>query len=46
MKKQFTLFCLALIAVAPICFGEASPSEQAAITDSEKSAWEVQEQTG
>jgi hypothetical protein len=48
MKKQFTLFCMALIAVAPICFGQASPSKsdksatkEAAITDSEKSAWEA-----
>jgi hypothetical protein len=48
MKKQFILFCMALIAVAPICFGQASPSKSdksatkdAAITDSEKSAWEA-----
>ena len=48
MKKQFTLFCMALIAAAPICFGQASPSKadksatkDAAITDSEKSAWEA-----
>jgi hypothetical protein len=48
MKKQFTLFCMALIAVAPICFGQASPlksdksaTKEAAITDSEKSAWEA-----
>jgi hypothetical protein len=48
MKKQFTLFCMTLIAVAPICFGQASPSKsdrsatkEAAITDSEKSAWEA-----
>ena len=39
---------MALIAVAPICFGQASPSKsdksatkEAAITDSEKSAWEA-----
>ena len=48
MKKQFTFFCMALIAVAPICFGQASPSKsdksatkEATITDSEKSAWEA-----
>ena len=39
---------MAMIAVAPICFGQASPSKsdksatkEAAITDSEKSAWEA-----
>ena len=39
---------MALIAVAPICLGQASPSKsdrsatkEAAITDSEKSAWEA-----
>jgi hypothetical protein len=48
MKKQFILFCIALIAAAPICLGQASPSKSdrsatkdAAITDSEKSAWEA-----
>jgi hypothetical protein len=48
MKKQFTLFCMALIAVAPICLGQASPSKvdksvtkDAAISESEKSAWEA-----
>jgi hypothetical protein len=48
MKKQFTLFCMALIAVAPICLCQASPSKadksatkDAAITESEKSAWEA-----
>jgi hypothetical protein len=48
MKKQFILLCIGLIATAPICFGEASPSKsgrfvtkEAAITDSEKSAWEA-----
>jgi hypothetical protein len=48
MKKQFILFCMALIAAAPICFGQASPaksdksaSKEAAITDLEKSAWEA-----
>ena len=48
MKEQFILLCIGLIATAPICFGEASPSKsgrfvtkEAAITDSEKSAWEA-----
>jgi hypothetical protein len=48
MKRQFILFCMALIAAAPICFGQASPSKtnrfptkEEAITDSEKSAWEA-----
>jgi len=47
MKKQFILFCVTLIAVAPVCFAQASPtkpaksaSNQTAITDLEKSAWE------
>ena len=48
MKKQFILFCMTLIAAAPICLGQASPSKadrsaskDTAITDSEKSAWEA-----
>jgi hypothetical protein len=48
MKKQFILFCVGLIAAAPICFGQASPSKsgrfptkEEAITNSEKSAWEA-----
>jgi hypothetical protein len=48
MKKQFVLACMALIAAAPFCLGQASPSKadrsatkDAAITDSEKSAWEA-----
>ena len=48
MKKQVILFCLGLIATAPICFGQASPSKsdrfptkETAITDSLKSAWEA-----
>jgi hypothetical protein len=47
MKQQFILFCVTLIAVAPVCFAQASPakpakstSDQTAITDLEKSAWE------
>src|SRR4030095_10043865 len=46
MKKQCILICLALIAVAPVCFAQASPakpaksaSNETAITDLEKSAW-------
>jgi len=48
MKKQFILFCVTLIAVAPLCFAQASPakpaksaSNETAITDLEKSAWEA-----
>jgi hypothetical protein len=48
MKKQFVLVCMALIAVAPICFAQTSPSKSdkstskgTAITDSEKAAWEA-----
>ena len=48
MKKQFILFCVGLIAAAPLCLGQASPSKagrfatkDTAITDSEKSAWEA-----
>ena len=48
MKKQLILFCIGLIATAPISFGQASPSKsdrfptkEAAITDSEKAAWEA-----
>jgi len=44
MKKQFILFYVALIVVAPICFGQASPpasdkfAKEAEITDLEKAA--------
>ena len=48
MKKQFILFCVTLIAVAPVCFAQASPAKSAksasnetAITDLEKSAWQA-----
>src|SRR5438552_2793097 len=48
MKKQFILCCITLIAIAPICFGQASPpnsgkatSNESAISDLEKSAWEA-----
>src|SRR5262245_30697475 len=48
MKKQFILFCMILIAVAPVCFAQASPakpaksaSNEAVIADLEKSAWEA-----
>src|SRR5436305_1981519 len=47
MKKQFILFCMMLVALAPVCFAQPSPAKQAksassekAITDLEKSAWE------
>jgi hypothetical protein len=48
MKKQFILFCATLIAIAPVCFAQTSPakpaksaSNETAITDLEKSAWEA-----
>ncbi len=48
MKRQFILCCIALIAIAPICFGQVSPSKspkpapnESAISDLEKSAWEA-----
>ena len=48
MKKQFILCCIALMAVAPICFAQASPAKsgksganETTITGLEKSAWEA-----
>ena len=48
MKRQFILCCITLIAIAPICFGQASPEksprsapDESAIRDLEKSAWEA-----
>jgi len=48
MKKQFILFCMILVALTPVCFAQASPampaksaSSEKAITDLEKSAWEL-----
>jgi hypothetical protein len=48
MKKQFILYCVGLMAVAPLCFGQAtrSPSaksdaQETAISDLEISAWEA-----
>jgi hypothetical protein len=48
MKKQLILFCMALLAVVPLCLGQASPSKpakstanDAAVIDSEKAAWEA-----
>jgi hypothetical protein len=47
MKKRFILFCVTLIALAPLCFAQASrakpaksASNETAITNLEKSAWE------
>jgi hypothetical protein len=47
MNKQIILFCMMLVALAPVCFAQASPakpaksaSNETAITDLEKSAWE------
>src|SRR6266536_3597804 len=48
MKKRFILCCITLIAIAPICFGQASPPNsgkaapnESAISDLEKSAWDA-----
>src|SRR5947199_10411704 len=48
MKRQFILCYITLIAIAPICFGQASPPNsgkaapnESAISDLEKSAWEA-----
>jgi hypothetical protein len=48
MKKQSILFCVTLIAAAPFCCAQAtssksdkSASNETAITDLEKSAWEA-----
>ncbi len=48
MKKRFILFCVTLIALAPVCFAQAGPAKPAesasnekAITDLKKSAWET-----
>src|SRR5207247_10786963 len=47
MKKQFVLCYIAFVAIAPLCFGQASPAKSgksaandATITNLEKSAWE------
>src|SRR4030095_584222 len=47
MKKQFILVCMMLVALVPVCFAQASPakpaksaSNETALTDLEKSAWE------
>jgi len=48
MKKPFILCCITLLAIAPLCFGQAKPAKagksapsESAITDLEKSAWEA-----
>ncbi len=48
MKKQFVLCYIAFVAIAPLCFGQASPAKSgksaandATITNLEKSAWEA-----
>lgn len=48
MKKPFILCCVALIAIAPVCVGQAKPAKagksaasESTITDLEKSAWEA-----
>jgi rRNA maturation endonuclease Nob1 len=48
MKKPLILYCLALIAIAPVCFGQGKPAKagksaanESTITDLEKSAWEA-----
>jgi len=47
MQKQFILFCIMVVALGPVCFAQASPAKTAksasnekALTDLEKSAWE------
>jgi Domain of unknown function (DUF4440) len=48
MKRPFILCCVALIAIAPVCFGQGRPmksdrsaANESTITDLEKSAWET-----
>ena len=48
MKKTLTLCYIAVLAVAPVCFGQASPAKSSksaandtTITNLEKSAWEA-----
>ena len=48
MKKPVILCFVTLLAIAPVCFGQAKPAKsdksapsEAAITDLEKSAWEA-----
>lgn len=48
MKKPFILSCIALVAITPLCFGQAksakagkSAANESTITDLEKSAWEA-----
>ena len=48
MKKRFILLSVTLMALAPVCFAQASPakpaksaSNETTITDLEKSAWEA-----
>lgn len=48
MRKPFVLCCITLIAIAPLCFGQAKPAKagksaanESTIIDLEKSAWEA-----
>ena len=48
MKRPFILFCVTLLAIAPVCFTQAKPEKagkaaanESTITDLEKSAWEA-----
>ena len=48
MRKQSVLCCIAFVAIAPFCFGQANPAKSgksaandATITNLEKSAWEA-----
>ena len=48
MKKPFILCCITLLAIAPMCFGQAKPAKagksaanESTITNLEKSAWET-----
>jgi uncharacterized protein DUF4440 len=48
MKKPFILCCITLLAIAPVCFSQATPAKagksaanESTITDPGKSAWEA-----
>jgi hypothetical protein len=48
MKRSLILFYVALLAIAPVCFGQERPAKggrsaanESTITDQEKSAWEA-----
>ncbi len=48
MKKPFILYCITLIAIAPVCFSQGKPAKagksaanESTVSDLEKSAWEA-----